>query len=43
MKLPRSGRTNLKVASADDDIAMLKLRGKVELIELLGAEALVTL
>ncbi|MFM0695475.1 sn-glycerol-3-phosphate ABC transporter ATP-binding protein UgpC [Paraburkholderia graminis] len=33
----------LKVASADDDIAMLKLRGKVELIELLGAEALVTL
>jgi multiple sugar transport system ATP-binding protein len=33
----------LKVASTDDDIAMLKLRGKVELVELLGAEALVTL
>jgi multiple sugar transport system ATP-binding protein len=32
----------LKVASADDEAGSLRLRGKVELIELLGAEALVT-
>jgi len=32
----------LKVASADDESGSLRLRGKVELIELLGAEALVT-
>ncbi|RKF30539.1 ABC transporter ATP-binding protein [Paraburkholderia fungorum] len=32
----------LKVASADDEVGSLRLRGKVELIELLGAEALVT-
>ncbi len=32
----------LKVASAEEELGSLRLRGKVELIELLGAEALVT-
>ncbi|MFM0033608.1 ABC transporter ATP-binding protein [Paraburkholderia strydomiana] len=32
----------LKLASADNEIGSLRFRGKVELIELLGAEALVT-